>query len=55
MNLWGCDKCEEKVDEIAEWMQQEAWRRKLPAPRIILKQLIRIAIRRARKKEKAHV
>jgi hypothetical protein len=51
MNEKGCDWCEKNIDEISGWLKEEATRRKLPYIDFAGKTLIRLAIKRARKKE----
>lgn len=52
MDRNGCDWCEENIDKIDSWLAEEAKKRSLPYTSIIGKTLIRIAIKRARKKQK---
>jgi hypothetical protein len=51
MDEKGCDWCEEHIDEIDGWLAEEAKKRKLPYLSLAGKALIRLAIRRARKKD----
>jgi predicted Fe-S protein YdhL (DUF1289 family) len=51
MDEWGCDGCENRIDEIVEWLRLEASKRRLPFSTGAAKILIRRAISRARKKE----
>jgi hypothetical protein len=48
----GPDWCEENLETIVGWLQEEAKRRKLPFVRTGARLLVRYAIRRARKKLK---
>ena len=50
MNERGCDWCEENIDTISGWLEEEAKKRNLPYVHAAGKMLIRLAIRRARKK-----
>ena len=50
MDEKGCDWCDENIDEISGWLEEEAKKRKLPYVHAAGKMLIRLAIRRARKK-----
>lgn len=50
MDRHGPDWCEEHIDEISGWLEEEAKKRKLPYVHAAGKMLIRLAIRRARKK-----
>lgn len=49
MDQWGPDECERRLPEILDWLQEESGRRKLPFVRIAAEQMVRLAIRRARK------
>lgn len=49
MDEWGADGCEQRIDEIVSWLEEEAKNRKLPFIRWGAKTLVRVAIRRARK------
>ena len=51
MNRWGCDKCLEQIDVIVGWLQDEAEKRGLPFSKIAAKAIVRLAVRRARKKQ----
>lgn len=46
----GPDWCEANIDQIDQWLAEEAKKRKLPYLSLAGKALIRMAIRRARKK-----
>jgi len=48
MDVWGCDECERRLEEIVDWLGEEAARRKLPYLRAAGRQLVKLAIRRAR-------
>jgi hypothetical protein len=50
MNERGCDWCEENIDTISGWLEEEAKKRNLPYMHAAGRMLIRLAIRRARKK-----
>ena len=52
MNEKGCDWCDENLEEIVGWLKEEHAKRKSSIPFIPLavRQLVRLAIRRARKK-----
>lgn len=52
MDIWGCDVCETKIDEIVGWLKEEAYNRKLPFVEIAAKLLVKRAIKNARKKLK---
>lgn len=49
MNRQGIAWCEENVETICDWLQEEATKRKLPFVRLAGKALIHLAIRRAKK------
>jgi len=49
MDMWGPDECEKRLDEIVAWLGEEAGRRRLPFVRAVATQVVRMAIRRARK------
>jgi len=51
MDEKGCDWCEQNIDTIDGWLAEEAKKRKLPYLSMAGKALIRLAIRRARKKD----
>lgn len=50
MDAWGADQCESREDEIVGWLRDQAAARKLPFADFAARQLIRLAIRRARRK-----
>lgn len=52
MDLMGCDWCEQNITTIVGWLQEEHARQKVLVPFIPLaaEQLVRLAIRRARKR-----
>ena len=50
MDLWGCDECEKRIDEIVGWLREEANKRKLPFIDYAGKMLIKRAIKNARNK-----
>lgn len=49
MDLWGPDECERRIEEIVDWLGQEAGRRKLPFVRYAARKMVLLAISRARK------
>jgi hypothetical protein len=49
MDEKGISWCEENVETICDWLQEEATKRKLPFVRLAGKALIHMAIRRAKK------
>jgi hypothetical protein len=49
MDEWGPDVCEQRIDEIVGWLEQQARARKLPFVRFAAEQAVKLAIRRARK------
>jgi len=49
MNRNGIHWCEQNVETICDWLQEEATKRKLPFVRLAGKALIHLAIRRAKK------
>jgi len=49
MDEWGCEVCEQRIEQIVDWLGDEARRRKLPFMRMAATQLVKLAIRRARK------
>ena len=51
MDAWGPDGCEENMDAVVGWLEKEARKRCLPFVRFGAEQLVRLAIRRARRKE----
>jgi len=51
MDEKGCDWCEEHIEEIDGWLAEEAKKRKLPYLSLAGRALIRLAIRRARKRD----
>lgn len=50
MDDWGPDECERRMGEIVGWLREQAAARRLPFSDFAAKQLVRLAIRRARKK-----
>ena len=50
MDMWGPDQCASREDEIVGWLRDQAAARKLPFVDFAARQLIRLAIRRARRK-----
>lgn len=50
MDMWGCDRCEDRIDEIVGWLRGEAATRGMPFSAALAKALIRRAIYRARAK-----
>jgi hypothetical protein len=49
MDAWGSDECETRLDEIVDWLREEAGRRRLPFSATVARQVVLLAIRRARK------
>lgn len=49
MDGWGADGCEARMQEILDWLESQARSRKLLFARIAAEQVVRLAIRRARK------
>ncbi len=49
MNKWGCDGCEEHMDEICGWLREEAAARRLPYLDVAGRLLVRRAIANARR------
>lgn len=49
MDIWGPDECERRLDEIVAWLEIEATKRRLPFVRAIAAQMVKAAIRGARK------
>lgn len=49
MDAWGPDECERRLDEIVGWLSAQATARGLPFSRMVAGQMVRLAIRRARK------
>jgi len=52
MDQMGCDWCEQNVDQIVGWLRDEHDRQKsvIPFVALAVQQLVKLAIRRARKK-----
>lgn len=50
MDHWGPEECERRLDEIVGRLRDQAAARKLPFSDFVAKQLVRLAIRRARQK-----
>lgn len=50
MDKMGCDWCAENIEQICDWLNEEADRRKLPFFRLGAKVLVKRAISNARKK-----
>lgn len=57
MDAWGCDECEKRLDEIVGWLQEEHRKRAaagetiLPWSKLLATNIVKLAIRRARRKE----
>lgn len=49
MDRWGADVCEERIEEIVNWLREEAASRNLPFVNKLAKILVRQAISNARK------
>lgn len=54
MDEWGPDVCEQRMPEILGWLEHQAHARKLPFSRFVAEQVVRMAIRRARKSRSQH-
>ncbi len=53
MNVWGPDKCLQKIEKIANWVLKEAEKQNYPTgpvTRIAVKEMIKLAVRRSRRK-----
>lgn len=50
MDEWGPDLCEQNMQTIVTWLEEQAAARKLPFVRFAGEQAVKLAIRRARKK-----
>lgn len=50
MDEWGPDRCEREMPTIIDWLAEQARIRRLPFFRIPAEQMVKLAIRRARKK-----
>lgn len=50
MDEWGPDLCEQNLQTIVGWLEEQARGRKLPFVRLAAEQAVKLAIRRARKK-----
>ena len=53
MDSNGIEWCEDHLEEIVDWLEEEATRRRLPFVRLAGKVLVRRAISNAKRKEKA--
>lgn len=53
MDRRGVEWCAENIDTIVGWLREEAERRELPFVEFAARQLVKLAIRRARKKDNA--
>jgi hypothetical protein len=53
MNNMGTEWCSDNIDEIVSWLKEEATKRKLPFSKALAKQVVKLAIRRAIKKEQS--
>jgi len=57
MDRWGCDESEKRLDEIVGWLQEEHAKRAaarqtiLPFSKLVAANIVKLAIRRARRKE----
>lgn len=49
MNIWGCDECERRTDEIVGWLRDEAAARGLPFVDLAGRVLVKRAIANARR------
>jgi len=52
MNIAGCSWCSKNIETVVDWLAEEADRARLPFLRFAAKKIVRIAIRRALRKEK---
>jgi hypothetical protein len=50
MDRRGCDWCEENIEKIVGWLEEEATKRNLPFFRFAGRRLVKLAIWRARRK-----
>ena len=50
MDAWGPDRCEQEMPTILGWLEEQARGRGLPFVRVAARQVVKMAIRRARKK-----
>lgn len=48
MDAWGPAECAARLDEIVGWLEAEAKKKRLPFIREVARQMVRLAIRRAR-------
>jgi hypothetical protein len=51
MDHYGPQKCRERIDEIIGWLKEEADKRRLPFNETLARLVVRLAIRRAEKKQ----
>lgn len=49
MNKWGAEGCESRIEEIVEWLAEEAAARNLPYLKAAGRFLVHMAIRKAKK------
>ena len=49
MDAWGCDECESRIDEICDWLKEEARKRGIPYLSVVSRMLVRRAISNARR------
>jgi hypothetical protein len=49
MDSWGADQCEARLPEIVGWLEEESRKRNLPFVRFAAEQVVKLAIRRARR------
>jgi len=49
MDSWGPDECEARLPEIVGWLEEESRKRNLPFVRFAAEQVVKLAIRRARR------
>lgn len=50
MDAWGPDRCEQEIPTILGWLEEQSKARNLPFVRFAAEQVVKLAIRRARKK-----
>ena len=51
MNRLGCSWCDENMETIVDWLEEEANRARLPFLRFAARKIVELAIRRARRQE----
>lgn len=53
MDAWGPDMCRQRLRLIADWLEEESEMLGLPTSRVVLEGMIKLAIWRARRKQRA--